>query len=323
MEYAMDQKTLSDLRKKMSSIDVTERFKKLIKFRVSTGIIALDIVTGGGMPSGRLIEFFGGESSSKSRLIAHIIAETQKLGGMAVLNDVEKALDQGLVDLTGVDLDNMMYPDPEKIITVEDVFNSLEYTIKYVRPAFKDKPVVFIWDSVAATPTKDDCDEDKEVDRPIGPMHRAKLIGGNLNKYMPEVYKNQITLIFINQIIDKMNVMFGDATTTPGGKKIKFLASLRLGMQNLNKIKDKDTQEQVATIVQMKVVKSKVCPPFGIVKFEVPAFEPISRYAGLYDYMKRHGEILKVGQKTYQFIGDGEEWEKKDFEKAYEIWKAK
>ena len=319
----MDQKALNDLRKKMSSIDVTERFKKLIRFRVSTGIIALDIVTGGGIPSGRLTEFFGGESSSKSRLIAHIIAETQKLGGMAVLNDVEKALDQGLIDLTGVDLDKMMYPDPEKIITVEDVFKSLEHTITHLRPAYKDKPVVFIWDSVAATPTKDDQDDDKEVDRPIGPMHRAKLIGGNLNKYMPEVYKNQITLIFINQVIDKMNVMFGDTTTTPGGKKIKFLASLRLGMQNISKIKDKDTQEQISTLVQMKVVKSKVCPPFGIVKFEVPAFEPISKYAGLFDYMKRHGELKKVGQKSYSFLGERIEWEKVNFETAYEEWRSR
>jgi len=319
----MEQKELNALRKKMSAIDVTERFKKLIRFRVSTGILALDIVTGGGIPSGRLTEFFGGESSSKTRLIAHIIAECQKLGGMAILNDVEKALDQGLVDLTGVDLDNMMYPDPEKIITVEDVFKSLEHAIVHVRPAFKDKPVVFIWDSVAATPTKDDRDEDKEVDRPVGPMHRAKLIGGNLNKYMPEVYKNQITLIFINQIIDKMNVMFGDTTTTPGGRKIKFLASLRLGMQSTKKIKDKDTQEQVATIVQMKVVKSKVCPPFGIVKFEVPAFEPISKHAGLFDYMKRHGEIEKVGQSSYCFIGEEAKWMERNFETAYEEWRAK
>ena len=319
----MDQKELNALRKKMSAIDVTERFKKLIRFRVSTGIIALDIVTGGGIPSGRLTEFFGGESSSKTRLIAHIIAECQKLGGMAILNDVEKALDQGLVDLTGVDLGNMMYPDPEKIITVEDVFKSLEHTIDHVRPAFKDKPVVFIWDSVAATPTKDDLDEKKEVDRPVGPMHRAKLIGGNLNKYMPGVYKNQITLIFINQIIDKMNVMFGDTKTTPGGRKIKFLASLRLGMQNIKKVKDKDTQEQIAAVVQMKVVKSKVCPPFGIVKFEVPAFEPISKYAGLFDYMKRHGEIIKVGQSSYQFIGEEAKWMERNFETAYEEWRAK
>ncbi len=307
-----------DVRKKLDAIDLTKRFAKLVKYRISTGIIALDRVIGGGIPSGRLTEFFGGESSSKSRLVAHIIAEVQKVGGVAVLNDTEKALDYGLVELTGVSMKELIYPDPEKINSVEDVFDSLEKTID-LRPLYPDKPVVFIWDSVAATPSRKELEE--EIGRPEASMLRAKLIGSGLKKYLPGVYKNQIILIFVNQITDKINVMFGDKTTTPGGRQIKFLASLRLGMKVIGSIKDDQTKEQIGTKVQMLVRKSKVSPPFSIVNFEVPAFDPIDRYAGLLDYMKRHGEVLHLGGVRYQFPGvNTPVWEKKDFPKMYEGW---
>lgn len=306
------------IRKELDAIDLKKRFAKLVKYRISTGVVALDGVIGGGIPSGRLTEFFGGESTAKSRLVAHTIAEVQKIDGVAVLNDTEKALDQGLVDLTGVNVAELIYPDPEKINSVEDVFDSLEKTIA-LRPVYPDKPIVFICDSIAATPTQKDIDE--EIGRPEASMLRAKLIGSGLKKYLPGVYKNQITLIFVNQITDKMNVMFGDKTTTPGGRQIKFLASLRLGMKVIGSIKDKETKEQIGTKLELKVVKSKVSRPFGIVHFEMPAFAPIDRYAGLLDYMKRHGEVLHLGGVRYQFSQKGSPaWEKKDFPKMYEGW---
>jgi len=307
-----------DLRKKLSGIDLTKRFAKLVKYRISTGIIALDRVIGGGIPSGRLTEFFGGESTAKSRLVAHVITEIQKAGGVAVLNDTEKALDQGLVDLTGVNMKELIYPDPEKITSIEDIYASLEKTIA-IRPLYPDKPIAFIWDSVAATPTQKDIDE--KIGRPEASMLRAKLIGSGLKKYLPGVYKNQIILIFVNQITDKINVMFGDKTTTPGGRQIKFLASLRLGMKVIGSIKDDQTKEQIGTNLQMLVKKSKVCPPFGVVNFEVPAFDPIDRYAGLLDYMKRHGEVQHLGGVKYEFTGvNMSVWEKKDFPKMYDGW---
>lgn len=313
-----------ELKKQMDAIDLTERFKKLVKFRVSTGIVAFDIVTNGGIPSGRLTEFYGGESTAKSRLVAHIITEIQKAGGVAVLNDTEKALDQGLVDLTGVDMEALIYPDPEKIISVEDIYKSLEKTINKVRPKYLNKPVAFIWDSVAATPGFEDLV--KEIGRPEASMRRAKLIGDGLKKYMSDVYKNQIILIFVNQIQDRMNVLFGDRTTTPGGRQIKFLASLRLGMNVMGGIKDSQSGEQIATRIRLLVKKSKVGPPFGIVNFEVPAFDKISKYAGLLDYMIRHGEIEHPAKsKKYWFIDETEEqaFEKANFSEAYEKWRKK
>lgn len=309
-----------DIRKKLGAIDLSERFTKLVKYRVSTGVIAFDRVLGGGIPSGRLTEFFGGESTAKSRLVAHIIAETQKVGGIAVLHDTEKALDQGLVDLTGVDMDKLIYPDPEKVKSVEDIFDSLEHTIEFVKPEYPNKPILFAWDSVAATPTRKELKE--EIGRPEASMLRAKLMHSGLRKYLLDVYRNQIVLVFVNQVQDKMNVLFGDKETTPGGRQIKFLASLRIGMKVIGSIKDEQTKEQISTRIELLVRKSKVCPPFGMVHFEMPVFEPISPYAGLLDYQKRHGEVQYLGAGRYIFVGDDKEteWKKEDFPKVYEAW---
>lgn len=313
-----------EIRQKMKAIDLSAEFKESVKYKISTGIVALDIVTNGGIPSGRLTEFFGGESTSKSRLCAHIIAGIQKAGGIAVLNDVEKALDQGLVDLTGVDTDKLIYPNPGENTTVEDIFDSLENTIKVIRPEYPDKPIGFFWDSVAATPSRKELVE--EIGKPEASMLRAKLIGSGLRKYLPDIYRNHIILIFVNQIQDKINVLFGDRETTPGGRQIKFLASLRLGMKIVGSIKDDQTKEQIGTYIQMLVKKSKIGPPFGIVNFEMPAFSPIDKHAGLLDYMVRHEEIIHPAKsRKYWFVGESEEqaFEAKNFSKAYDDWKGR
>lgn len=300
----------------MQSIDLSARFLKSSEYRVSTGIIALDRVIGGGIPSGRLTEFYGGESTAKSRLCAHIITETQKTGGVAVLNDTEKALHQGLIDLTGVNMEELLYPDPEEITSVEDIFESLKKAIEIIRPEFPDKPITFIWDSVAATPMEEDFK--KHIGRPEGAMHRAKLISDGLKKCLSDVYKKDIVLIFVNQIQDKMNVMFGDQTSTPGGRQIKFLASLRLGMKVVGSIKDDNTKEQVGTKIQLLVKKSKVAPPFRIVNLDVPVFEPIDKYSGLLDFMTRHSEVIQSGG-WYHFPDDEKtKFRATDFPKAYE-----
>ena len=309
-----------DIRKKLDAIDLTQRFAKLVKYRVPTGIVAFDRVIGGGIPSGRLTEFFGGESTAKSRLVAHIIAQVQKAGGVAVLNDTEKALDQGLVDLTGVDLKTIIYPDPEKIETVEDIYASLENTIKVIRPKYPDKPILFAWDSVAATPGREDLE--KELGRNEAGMRLAKLIGEGLKKYLVDVYKSQIILIFVNQIRDKMNVMFGNKVDTPGGRQVKFLASLRIGMKIIGAIRDDQTKEQIGTKLELLVRKSKVSPPFGKVHFEMPVSASIDEYAGLLDYQMRHEEVLHLGGGKYIFIDDDKEtaFTKASYSEAYEDW---
>lgn len=311
----------NEIRKKLSGIDLGKRFDEIVKYRVSTGIKAFDIVTYGGIPSGRLTEFSGGEATAKSRLVAHIIAETQKAGGVAVLADTEKALDRGLIDLTGVDLGALIYPDPEKITSVEDIYTSLEKTIDVIRPQYPDKPITFVWDSVAATPGMEDLE--KEIGRNEAGMRRAKLIGEGLRKYLASVYSAHIILIFVNQLRDKMNVMFGDRSDTPGGRSIKHLASLRIGMKIVGKIKDEQTKEQIGTHVELLVKKNRVGFPFGMVNFEMPVFEPISEYAGLLDYMKRHGELKHLGQGRYQFIEEEETFTKDQFPEAYKKWKKK
>jgi len=306
-----------DIRKKLGAIDLSKRFKKLSKYCVSTGIIAFDRVIGGGIPSGRLTEFYGGESTAKSRLVNHILAETQKVGGVGILVDTERALDEGLIALTGVDPEKLIYPDPEKIETIEDVFNLLDEAIKAIRPQYSDAPITFVWDSVAATPGMEDME--KEIGRNEASMRRAKIIGDGLRKFIPLVYKNQICLVFVNQIRDKINVMYGDQTDTPGGRAIKFWASLRLGMKITGKIKDETTKEQIGTKLELFVRKSKVSKPFGVVNFEMYVDEPISPYAGLLDYMKRHGEVKYLGAGKYCFVGNEKEtFTKAEFSKAYE-----
>jgi len=305
-----------DAKKKMKVIDLKSRFDKLVKYRVSTGIVAFDKVIGGGIPSGRYTEFFGGESTAKSRLCGHILAETQKIGGIAVLVDTEKSMGEGLIELTGIDLENLIYPDPEEIVTIEDVFELVEYVSTEMREEFPDVPITFVWDSLASSPGMEDME--KEIGRNEAGMRRAKIIGEGLKKYMPMVYKNQICLIIVNQVRDKMNVMFGDKTDVPGGRQVKHWASLRLGMKVIGSVKDKDTKEQVSTKVQLLVRKSRVCKPFGIVNLDIPVDEPINKYSGLLDYLKRHGEIDNKGK--YYFFTDNPEttFLKDDFPKIYE-----
>lgn len=306
-----------ETKKKLKAINLTKRFDKLVKYRISTGNIAFNRVIGGGIPSGRLTEFYGGESTYKSALCGYIITETQKAGGIGVLVDTEKSIEQGLVELTGIDMNDLIYPDPEKIETVEDVTEVITTSCVAIREEFPDVPITIIWDSVAATPGMEDME--KDIGRAEASMRRAKLIGDALrDKIMPLVYKNQICLIFVNQIRDRMNVKFGDKTSTPGGRQIKFLASLRLGMKVIGSIKDKDTEEQVGAKIQLIVRKSKVCRPFGVVNFEMLVDESMSKYAGLLDYLKRHGEIDNKGKEYFFLDNKKTTFLKGEFPEVYE-----
>jgi len=299
-------------------IDLSDRFESSIKYRISTGIIALDRIIGGGIPSGRLTEFYGGESTAKSRLLAHILAQTQKIGGIAVLIDTERALDEGLIRLTGLDVKSLVYPSVDKIKSIEDIYQALEDTARIIRPKYPDAPIVFGWDSVAATPGHEDLV--KEVGRSEASMRRAKLIGDGLRKYLAsDIVKAQLTVVFINQIRERTDVMFGDKTDTPGGRAIKHAASLRIAMRIIGAIRDEETKEQIGTRLQLFVRKSRVSPPFGVINFEMYVDKPISQYAGLLDYMVRHKEVKQSGG-WYSFLDEEKKFRASDFPKEYERW---
>jgi len=303
--------SLEELRSKLGAVDLTARFDEQIRFRVPTGNIAFDLVIGGGIPSGRLTEFFGGESSSKSRLLLHILAETQKMGGIAMLLDTERSVEKGLADLTGLDVEELFYIDPNEIETLEQVFDKIELAITAMREVNPDGLLTFGLDSLAAIPSKEDMDR-TEWGVSTSAMRRARVIGDALKKLMPHIYQTNICLIFTNQIRDRMNVQYGAQTETPGGRQVKFWAALRLQLKIMGAIKNEKTKEQIGSKVNLKVAKSKVCVPFQEVNFEIPVSEQISRYSGLLDYMVRHEQIEQTGAR-YKFPGEEKTFYAKDF----------
>lgn len=307
-------------RKKLGGIDLTKKFKEYTKAKVSTGVKAFDIVTNGGIPCGKLTEISGGPSSWKSLIVMMILAETQKMGGLAIYADVERSLEQGLAELTDVNVSDLIYLNPDQIVSVEDVFKALEKAMNIAKET--SQLVTFVWDSVAATPGKEDLE--KDIGRNEASMRRAKLIGDALKKFIPQVYQTNVGLVFVNQLRDRIGVMYGDQQDTPGGHAIKFWSSLRLSLRFAGKIKDKNSGEQVGGKGVLTVKKTKVGVPFGEVHFETFVSEPLNYYTGLMDYYQRHGIITKGSKNTtYQFKDMKDEFEKIDFISAYEQWEKK
>ena len=306
---------LLKLKSSLGAIDLSDRFAEQIRYRVSTGNIAFDRAIGGGIPSGKLTEFYGGESSWKSALLLCILAEAQRMGGISMLMDVERSLEKGLVDLTGIDTKALIYPDPNELETLEDVFDITKAAITLMREANPEGLLVIGLDSLAVLPSKEEL---KREEWHVGPnaARRAAVIGDALKKLMPMVYKTNICLIFINQIRDNIGVQFGAQTDTPGGRQVKFWASLRVRFKIMGSIRDDVTKEQSGSKVNLYVAKSKVCVPFHEVNFEIPVAEPISRYSGLLDYLVRHGKVKQSGA-WYYFSDEEKKWQKKDFEAKY------
>lgn len=305
-----------DIRKVVGSIDLTKRFADLAKFRVPTGIKAFDRVLSGGIPAGKLTEIYGDFSSGKSRIAAHIIAETQKLGGMAALLDTERSLDGGLVELTGIDVASLVYPDPDRmLVSIEDIFKRIKEIMQF-RDEHKTDLLTIVWDSVAATPGMEDLE--KEIGRNEASMRRAKVISDGLKQIMAEVYRTKTCLIFINQIRDKIGVMYGDKVDTVGGKALKFTASVRMHVHLAGKLKDETTLEQIGAKGRLVVEKCKVGKPFGMVQFEMMTEAPIDPYSGLLDYMVRHGEVEDEGRGWFKFPGDKKNFRADSFPELYE-----
>lgn len=309
------------IRRKLHAIDLSKQFAKLVRYRIPTGIIAIDKIINGGVPSGKITELYGGWSAGKTRLLLHIIAQTLKLGGWAILIDEERALEAGLCDLVGLDVDHPKFicVDPDKIETVEEVFTFISDTINIIRAEDKDGFLLIGWDSLASTPARDDLKESEDIGDKvnIAGARRAKLVGRGIRKLSSKLYKTDSCLVIINQLIDRFDVMFGDKTTTPGGKAVKFHASLRMKLTLIKKMRDKKTEEQIGNSVKLVIEKSRIGTPFGMIKFEMLVDKPIDEYAGLLDYMLRHGEVIQQGKGIYSFSEESEEWTGAAFPEHY------
>jgi recombination protein RecA len=257
---------------------------------VSTGSLNLDIALGiGGLPKGRVVEIYGPESSGKTTLALHVIAEMQKGGGTAAFVDAEHALDPIYAGKLGVDIDEMLVSQPD---TGEQ---ALEITDMLVRSGAVD---IIVIDSVAALTPK------AEIEGDMGDSHmglQARLMSQALRKLTANIKRSNTLVIFINQIRMKIGVMFGSPETTTGGNALKFYASVRLDIRRIGAIKKGD--EIVGNETKVKVVKNKVAPPFKLAHFEILYGEGISREGELIDLGVQHKLIEKAGA-WYSYNGD-------------------
>ncbi len=249
---------------------------------ISTGSLSLDMALGGsGLPAGRIIEIYGPESSGKTTLALHTIAEAQKKGGIAAIVDAEHAFDPTWAKKLGVSLDTLLVSQP----------SSGEEAMQIVEMLVKSNSVdVIVVDSVAALVPK------KELEGEIGDSHvglQARLMSQSMRKLTGAIARSKTCTIFINQIREKIGVMFGSPETTPGGRALKFYCSVRIDVRRIGALKDGDVQ--VGQRVKAKIVKNKVAPPFRIAEFDMMHTNGISYEGDVLDLGKAHKIVQQAG----------------------------
>jgi len=267
---------------------------------VSTGSLSLDLALGGGVPRGRIVEIFGPESSGKTTLSLHVIAEAQRAGGTCAFVDAEHALDPVYAKKIGVDTENLLLSQPDSGEQALDIGEAL------VR---SNAVEVIVVDSVAALTPR------AEIEGDMGDSHmglQARLMSQALRKLTAVVSKSRTTVIFLNQIRMKIGIMFGNPETTTGGQALKFYASVRMDIRSIGKVEgaDQDGKTLIGARVRVKVVKNKIAPPFKTAEFDIMYDKGISIEGEIVDLATKFNIVRKAGSFfSYkdQKIGQGRE----------------
>ena len=305
---------IESLRKRLGAVDLREAGASL--GFIATGVVAFDLMTGGGFPQGRFSEVFGEWQSGKSLLMYQTIATCQRMGGVAVLLDSERALEPRWATLLGIDSDRLVYFTPKSL---EEGFRKIEDLVLAVRDKeslLKDRDVLIVWDSLAASIAREEIG--KDYGAPEMAL-RARTISGALRRLVSLIADERIALVFINQLRSKIGVVFGSTEDTTGGRAPKFYASLRIGISKGKKIK-KDNKV-VGVTGTFEVVKSKVGIPFKKAGFEIYFNKGIPPLSGLLDFLVDEGVVVKASQRRYLFSpseGEPVEFARNQFESIWE-----
>jgi recombination protein RecA len=259
--------------------------KKIPIETIPTGSFSLDLALGGGIPKGRIVEIYGPESSGKTTLSLHVVAEAQKMGGQAAFIDAEHAMDPLYAEKIGVDTTNLLVSQPD----------SGEQALEIVETLVRSNALdIIVVDSVAALTPR------AEIEGDMGDAHmglQARLMSQALRKLTAAVSKSKTTVIFINQLRMKIGVMFGNPETTTGGQALKFYSSVRLDIRSIGKIENgiADQKQIVGNRVRVKVVKNKIAPPFKMAEFDIMYNKGISRIGDLLDLATKYEIARKSG----------------------------
>lgn len=284
---------------------------------VSTGAAMLDVAISnrshGGLPVGRITEITGLEQSGKSLVSAHLLAETQKKGGVAVMIDTETAVSREFLEAIGVDVDKLLYVTAD---SVEQIFEFTETIIEKVRTTQKDKLVTIVVDSVAAASSKKELAADYDKDGYA--TDKAIIISKAMRKITNLIGRQKISLVFTNQLRQKMNAMFGDPWTTSGGKALAFHSSVRLRLKGMGQIKQKvnGNDKVVGMKIRCQVIKNRMGPPLRSADFEIYFDRGIDNYGSWLGVMKEN-KLVKLAGAWYTYIdtdtGEEIKFQSKDF----------
>jgi len=275
---------------------------------VSTGSTLLDLAIAnrpnGGLPVGRIVEVTGLEASGKSLIMAHVLANTQKKGGLAVYIDTENALSEEFLRAVGVNVNDMLYLPMD---TIEDIFEAMENIIETVRKSSKDRLVTIVVDSVAAATTK--IEQEADYDKDGWATAKAIIMSKALRKITGMIGKERILVCFTNQLREKLGVMFGDKYTTSGGKALPFHASCRIRLKGLEKLKSKsgNIEQIIGVRTEAQIVKNRMGPPFKKANFDIYFDSGIDDVNSWLTVLKDY-DLIKQSGSWYMMIGpDGNE----------------